>query len=375
MTETAIDLRHELHSHPELSGRESATAARVQSFFQALDPDRVLQGLGGEGLAFVFAGEAPGPRVLLRCDMDALPIEESEPLPHRSRCPGVSHKCGHDGHMAILAAVAEALARRRPLRGEVVLLYQPAEETGQGARAVLEDPRFESVKPDFCFALHNIPGYPLGQVLVRDGAFSCASRGMAIKLGGKTAHAAQPETGRSPAAAMCQIIEQLSSLPPELLPPNELAFATVVGSRLGEKAFGTAPGEAEIWVTLRAETDDTMAKLVNHAEELVERLADRDRLQHRIDYQDVFPATHNAPAAVEQIRACVPPDALTELERPFRWSEDFGRFTAVAPGALFGIGAGEEMPELHHPDYDFPDELITPASALFLRILERCLNG
>ncbi|MCW8906868.1 MAG: amidohydrolase, partial [Sedimenticola sp.] len=236
MTETATGLRHELHRHPELSGRESTTAQRVTGFFRNLQPDRMLQGLGGEGLAFVFACQAPGPRVLLRCDMDALPIQESEPLPHRSRRPGVSHKCGHDGHMAIMAAVGEALARRRPARGEVVLLYQPAEETGQGARAVLDDPRFESVNPDLCFALHNIPGYPLGQVLVRDGAFSCASRGMAIKLSGKTAHAAQPETGRSPAAAMCRIIEQLSNLPPELLPPHELAFATVVGSRLGEKA-------------------------------------------------------------------------------------------------------------------------------------------
>ncbi len=372
--DTFTDLRHELHRHPELSGAESQTANRIAVFLRRLDPDQLIEGLGGRGLACVFAGTSPGPTVLLRCELDALPIAELGEHAHRSTTAGVGHQCGHDGHMAILAAVAQQLSAKRPARGRVVLLYQPAEETGEGAAAVIADPRFTELRPDYCFALHNVPGYPLGEVLLREGPFSCASRGMSITLTGNTAHAAQPETGTSPAQAMCRIIASLGELPAHIAEPEQITFATVVGAQLGAKAFGTAPGQAQIWVTLRSEDNDAMARLIAHAEALVRLNAQADGLQHAIDYQDIFPATINAPEASAMVRAAAASMSLREMAQPFRWSEDFGHFTASCPGALFGIGAGVAMPDLHNPDYDFPDALIPIASGLFLRIVGEALG-
>jgi amidohydrolase len=274
----------------------------------------------------------------------------------------------------VLAAAGARLAAKRPARGRVVLLFQPAEETGEGAAAVIADPRFASIRPDFAFAWHNLPGFPAGEVIVREGEFSSASRGLSVVLSGSTAHAAQPETGVSPARAMCDIIAKLSDPAAGGAAAGETAFATVVGARLGEKAFGTAPGRAEIWATLRSATDEAMAALVDRAEGTVRRAAERYRLGHRTAYADTFPAVVNSPRAAAMVRAAAGDAPVRTPEAPFRWSEDFGRLASVAEGALFGIGAGREGPDLHNPDYDFPEELIAPATDILMRIVGECLR-
>ncbi|MGE4545949.1 MAG: amidohydrolase [Pedobacter sp.] len=373
MVDAVVRLRHELHRHPELSGHEAQTAQRIVEFFAVLQPDNIIERLGGNGVAIVFSGKDAGPTVLLRCELDAVPIEETIETKYRSLTPGVSHKCGHDGHMAILAAVGTKLAAKRPRRGKVVLLYQPAEENGEGAAAVLQDPKFAEIKPHYAFALHNLPGFPLGQVIIRAGTFTGASRGMAVRLSGIAAHAAQPETGQSPTNAMCQVIQRLSNLPTGTVPVNETAFVTVVGAALGEKAFGIAPDKAEVWATLRSETDDTMSRIVGDAEQLVHESASASDLEVDIEYEDIFLTTINSQIAVELVRSAVGPNSLKVPDTPFRWSEDFGQFTAVSEGALFGIGAGTDVPELHKPDYDFPDSLIPLAAQLLGRIVDTCL--
>lgn len=370
MLNAALRLRRELHKHPDLSGQERETARRIVDFFVALHPDNIIEHLGGNGVAIIFSGEEAGPTILLRCELDALPVEETLNAAHCSIRPGLSHACGHDGHMAILAAVGTQLALKRPHKGKVVLLYQPAEETGAGAAAVLADSKFAAISPDSTFALHNLPGYPLGQVIIRSGTFACASRGMAIRLLGTAAHAAQPETGQSPTNAMCRIIEALTNLPPGLVPASETAFATVVGATLGERAFGIAPDRADIWLTLRSENDTTMSRIVDYAERVVRKWASADNLEYTIGYEDIFPATLNSPRAVERVCRATEVDALHILDKPFRWSEDFGRFTALCDGALIGIGAGTDVPALHNPDYDFPDSLIVPAAQLLLCLLD-----
>jgi amidohydrolase len=275
--------------------------------------------------------------------------------------------------MAVLAGVGGHLSAKRPERGRVVLLFQPAEETGQGAKAIVEDPRFEEIRPDFAFALHNLPGYPLGKIVLRSGAICSASRGMAVRLSGKTAHASQPETGRSPAAALCRIIMRLSDLCAETDPPGRTAFATVVGARLGEKAFGTAPGHADIWATLRSESDEAMSDLVRRAEAIARECAIEEDLPCHITYEDVFNATVNDESAVDLIRNAVGRNSVQMLDRPLRLSEDFGRFTALSRGAFFCIGAGIDSPPLHHVNYDYPDALIPLALATLRKILQCCL--
>ncbi|NNF98555.1 MAG: amidohydrolase [Desulfobacteraceae bacterium] len=373
MLDPIIQLRRALHRRPELSGSETGTAREIARFFKPLKPDLLLEGLGGNGLAAVFSGKEVGPTVLLRCELDALPIQEDIEIDYQSTKDRVSHKCGHDGHMAILAAVGTELAAHRPVRGRVVLLYQPAEENGEGAAAVVKDPKFSEIKPHFAFASHNLPGFPLGQVVIRAGVFNCASRGMTVSLSGRTAHAAQPETGRSPAATMCHFINQLSALPPEIVAGNETAFATIVGARLGGKAFGTAPGNAKIWVTLRSETDITMSRLVRFAEQVANKSAREHGLMVDINFEDVFDATINSESAVDLVQRSIGTNSVIVPEKPFRWSEDFGRITAVSEGALFGIGAGTDIPDLHNPDYDFPEELIPVTTRLLLRVVDNAL--
>lgn len=366
-----VRLRHDLHRHPEVSEAEYETARRIREFFAPLQPDETVEALGGHGLAFGFGNRRSGPTVMLRCELDALPIRETNGFAHRSTRDGFSHACGHDGHMAILAAVGRRLADTRPSAGRVVLLFQPAEETGTGARAVLDDERFDALRPDLVFATHNLPGFALGDVVIRDGTFACASRGMTIELEGRTAHAAQPETGRSPALAMASLVDSLTRLriAPGEGEPRIASFVTVVGARLGERSFGIVPDRAVVWATLRSPTDAGMSRLVQQAESLANDAANGASLDLRIDYDEVFAATSNDPAAAAIVRRAAGDRTVVEPDEPFRWSEDFGRFTAASPGALFGIGSGTDVPALHHSDYDFPDALLAPTADLFLAIL------
>lgn len=365
-----VNLRRELHRNPELSNEEKNTAARVAAFMKPLRPDQSIYNLGGTGVAFVFHGIRPGPTVLLRSELDALPIQEANTFTHRSNRSGVAHLCGHDGHMTVLAQVALTLSEKRPPRGSVVLLYQPAEETGAGAAQVLADPRFAGLQPDYTFALHNLPGYPIGQVVVRKGTMTCASRGVEIRLIGTPAHAAHPESGVSPASAMCDLIADLQALGGNAN-TDELAFATVVGARLGARAFGTAPQKAEIWTTVRSETNQTMEDLILKIESQVEARAGQHNLKFRIDYADVFPATANSDVTVDLIARAVSNPPICYPEHPFRWSEDFGHFTEQVSGALFGLGAGVHHAQLHDESYDFPEELVPIGAEVFMKILRQ----
>ncbi len=372
------DWRRELHRHPELSGEEAETALRVQAVLQATGPDRIVTGLGGHGVAAVYEGAAPGPRVLLRCELDALPIEERSDAAYRSGVPGKGHLCGHDGHMAMLAATARLLGRSRTARGSVVLMFQPAEEDGSGAAKVIGDPGFAELQPDFAFAIHNMPGMPLGHVALTPGPSACASRGMRLRLIGKTAHASQPETGLSPMPVLSKLMPALTALGQggPLDDPN-FALATVTHARLGAPAFGIAPGEAELFVTLRSLTDDRMEQLVSEAEALAQEAAAAAGLEADITYEDVFVTTTSDADAVAIARRALDslgiPHGRDPL--PMRPSEDFGRFGVGADLAFLLLGAGEGLPALHNPDYDFPDELIPTGAAIFSAILDEVLGA
>ncbi len=368
------NFRRTLHQYPELSNQEQQTAKRVLAQFENFAPDECVSGLGGQGVAFVFNGTESGPTTLVRCELDALPIQESNEFAHRSVHQGVSHKCGHDGHMAIVTALGEMLSDFTPKLGRVILAFQPAEETGEGAINMVNDPAFLPYKPDFAFALHNYPSLELGHVAVKAGPFNCASRGMIIRLKGKTSHAAHPEDGVSPAMAMCRIIEALNELPQTL---TQRSWVTVIHASLGEIAFGTSPGDAVVMATLRSETNDAMESLVQAATDLAQQASEQHGLQWTIEWQDVFQASVNSELGAELVfKACQATDTpCHSLDEPMRWSEDFGQFTAVAKeGAMFVLGSGRTSPQLHNPDYDFPDELIPIGKAVFTNLIEQ-VNG
>ncbi|MFT5708568.1 MAG: amidohydrolase, partial [Oceanospirillaceae bacterium] len=336
-----INVRKHLHKHPELSGKEQKTAAYVLTQLQTLKPDRIYQNIGGQGMAVCFDSNKPGPNVLFRSELDALPIEELNQFAHRSVNQGVSHKCGHDGHMATILALGEKIAANRPLKGTVTLLFQPAEETGEGAIAVVEDAQFNDFKPDYCFALHNLPGHPLGQVLIRAGSFNCASRGMSIALNGKTAHAAYPETGISPANALAELIQTLPALAANL-DFSELTMLTLIHCSMGEEAFGTSPGAGKLLATLRTESNEAMAALVDAVSQKAQSCADAQGLELSISWHDVFNASVNDEQCAQQVATAAQycNNEVIWLDEPLRWSEDFGALSQTAKGAMFAFGAG-----------------------------------
>ncbi len=368
--------RRKLHRQPELSNEEVKTAGEVVDFLSDTNPDRVLAGLGGHGVAVVYDSGAAGPTVLFRSELDALPIQEITGVAHASPVPGKSHMCGHDGHTAILAALGRQLGRRKPARGRVVLMFQPAEETGNGAAGVVADPRFGEIAPDFAFSLHNLPGVPFGEVRIRTGVVNCASRGIRIALEGKTAHSSMPETGTSPMLAVSQLMPALPALGHGTFADDAFAMVTVTHAAMGEAVFGIAPGYAEVWATLRTRRDEHMAELCAAVEALAAEIGGRHGLSIRHDYHEIFVASVNAPEAVGHLRQALDDEGIRHGEDglPMRASEDFGIFGHGAPSAMFFLGAGEEHPALHNPDYDFHDDLIPIASRIFMRTLRNILG-
>jgi amidohydrolase len=364
-----VAFRRELHRFPEISGEEEQTARRVVDFLTPTEPDAVLTGLGGHGVAMVYDSGKAGPTVLIRSEIDALPIQELSGVAYSSEVPGKSHMCGHEGHTTILAALARQLGRRRPGSGRVVLMFQPAEETGAGAAGVVADPRYAQIQPDYAFSLHNLPGVPLGHVRLKSGVVNCASRGMRILLDGKTAHASMPETGVPPTFAVATLMPDLTALSHGTFDDDDFALVTVCHARVGEAVFGIAPGHAEIRVTLRTRLDERMAALVAAAEDLARQTADRHGLACSFDYDEIFVASLNATEAVERLQAALDAEGVPYNEEglPMRASEDFGIFGRTSKSAMFYLGAGETTPALHNPDYDFPDDLIPIGARVFMR--------
>jgi amidohydrolase len=371
-----ISWRRRLHRMPELSGREVATAHEVRIFLASASPDRIVAELGGHGVAAIYEGAEPGPTVMFRAELDGLPIQEISEADHRSVAAGRAHLCGHDGHMATLAGLARGLGRQRPQRGRAVLMFQPAEEDGSGAAAVIGDPRFRDLAPDFAFSYHNMPGLAFGQAALAVGPVNCASRGMRIVLSGKTAHASTPEFGISPMTAVASLMPGLTALATDKPLTDEFAMVTVTHAEMGAPAFGVAPGHAEIWATLRTLTDTRMEGLCAKAEALARRTAHDTGLGVEISYADIFAHCENSPVAVAHLSRALDQEGVAHdrANLPMRASEDFGRFGQRAPAAMFFLGAGENHPGLHNPDYDFPDGLIEIGARVFMRTLRGLLG-
>jgi amidohydrolase len=363
-------LRHRLHRYPELSGQEEWTAAQVVAELGPLSPDRILTGLGGHGVAAIWKGLAPGPTVMMRSELDALPIQELSDAEYRSTIPGKAHLCGHEGHTTILLGLARLIARERPQRGRMVLLFQPAEEDGSGAAAVLSDPRFSEIAPDWAFALHNMPGHALGAAMIASGPANCASEGLRVIFRGRTAHASAPDTGISPASALAELIPAAQAAGPGGELQAGFRLVSICHARMGEPAFGITPAEGELWLTLRTLFDAEIADLRDEVMTLARRIGDQHGLSVNFTHHDRFVACTNDQDAANAIQHAIEALGMRpgQAGLPMRASEDFGLFGHHARSAMFLLGSGEASPALHNPDFDFPDALIAQGVAIFDRI-------
>uniref|UniRef100_UPI004049B3E7 amidohydrolase n=1 Tax=Flavobacterium sp. TaxID=239 RepID=UPI004049B3E7 len=375
--EELIQFRQELHKHPEVSGNEKETAKRVLNFLSKYKPNQVITNLGGNGVLAIYEGKETGKSILFRCELDALPIQEINSFNHKSVYEGVSHKCGHDGHMAILCGLAKKLHENPLEKGTVMLLFQPAEENGSGAQAVIEDSKFNVLKPDYAFALHNLPGFPLHEIVVKENAFTCAVNSISIQLHGKTAHAGEPENGINPALAIAEITTLFNSKIQSDIAQENYCLITPIHIIMGEKAYGVSAGYGEVHFTVRSDSNAFMQKTESEIEQIASVIAKKYNLKPTIHWTEKFQANENNIEAVNYIRKSASNLELNifEKELPFTFGEDFGLITQHFKGAMFGLGSGENTPSLHNPDYDFPDEIIKTGTSLFYQITKEILDA
>ena len=377
MNSETINLRRTLHQYPELSGCEVNTAQRIKDFILKHHPTDIIENVGrGTGLAVLYTFGDDGPTIAIRCELDALPIDEPNELNYRSIYPGISHKCGHDGHMAIVAGLIFWLKEQSFKTGKVILLFQPAEETGKGGEAVLKDEKFMALGPDFLFALHNIPDYPLHSIIAMDKGFSAEVQSLAIRLSGKESHAAEPENGINPTLAISEIIAALNTLNNN--DPNDAEFAvfTPVHILMGQPAYGISPANGELHYTIRTWSSAQMDILVAEIKKEVATISETHLLDYSIDWFEHFPASANNHICNEHIIAAAKINNFEIIERPypFKFGEDFGWFSKEYKTAMFGLGSGINTPALHHADYDFPEEIIDTGMKMFASIIKGILK-
>lgn len=355
------NLRHELHEYPELSMNEKETKRRLMNFIE----ENTRLAVVDCGRWFYASRYVEGTKgIAFRADMDALPMEEFIEIPYASKNPGVSHKCGHDGHCAALCGLALELDGMN-LQRSAYLIFQHAEETGQGARECSNFLRERSISEIYAF--HNWSGRPEKSIVVREGLCQCSSAGLTIKFTGRTSHASEPEKGINPAFSIAKIISEI-----ERITQNKKILCTVVNIKLGEKNFGISPADGEISLTLRAEREEDMRIFRNAVVNLAERLGRENSLGVEISSRDYFPETLSDKRCVKKIRTAAGKLGLQVIDMPeaIRASEDFGFYTKLIHGAIFYIGNGENYPPIHTAEYDFNDEILETAVNMFVKIFE-----
>lgn len=354
------EIRRYLHKHPELSGYERNTSEFILNILRQMNADKIIEGIGGCGILALFKGNEQSSSILMRCDMDAVPVREDNTFDYASMQDNVSHACGHDGHMAIMTGLASRLSENRAVNN-VYILFQPSEENGQGAQRILDDSEFPAGDIDYTFALHNLPGYPESSIIARQGVFAYASTGIEITLEGESSHAAYPEKGKSPVNALTEMLQHIKEITYHYRKLG--ADVTVISVNAGSRAFGTSPSDANVLLTVRSPEHCMIETMKDDIRRISSEVAEDEGLKLTYHAFEYFPECRNSNLAVSMIKqaACKAGLDYINLDEPMRWSEDFSRFLMHYDGAITGIGIGEDAMPLHSSLYDFNDSVIEPA--------------
>lgn len=376
---TLETLRHKLNLNAELSGHEKETNKIINDFLETTNPDVHYRNVGGYGIIAIYNGKETGKNILLRADIDGLNIpirrhRDTETQRQHSQSHShsqFSHRCGHDGHATILCGLAMRLGQARPKKGNVILLFQPAEETGEGAQSVINDPLFQELKIDTAFALHNLPGFTKHQIVIKKDCFASASLGLKLIFDGATSHASQPDKGNNPQYVVSSLLDAFRKKYENLRNDKYHTILTITHVVIGEETFGVTPGHAEIWITLRSQDNKTLQDLTKYCIDLCDIKSKESNLKFSYSTHEAFSATINSVDEVNIVEQAATELNLSvnEITDAFPWSEDFGLFGSQCPICLFGLGCGIEHEPLHSPTYDFEDEIINTGVDIFERIV------
>ncbi|KMN37968.1 amidohydrolase [Chromobacterium sp. LK1] len=375
-----IALRHDIHAHPELGFEEVETRRRVIHCLRDCGYE-IHEGLGLTGVVGTLR-RGEGLTIGLRADMDALPIHEATGLPWASRVDGKMHACGHDGHTAMLLAAACELARRESWRGTVHLIFQPAEEGhgGSGAKRMLDDGLFRLFPCDAIFAMHNMPGFPAGQLGFRPGPFMASTDTALIRIQATGGHGAVPHKAVDPVVVAASLVMALQSVVARNVSPLDMAVVTV-GAILAGEAPNVIPHSAEMRLSIRALNPEVRALLRRRIETLAEAQAAGFGARAEVDYQLGYPVLVNDAAATALARQValdwLGEDGLVAEMPPLTGSEDFSFWLEQVPGCylIIGNGDGEGGCMVHNPGYDFNDQILPLGASYWVRLVEHYLGA
>ncbi|WP_182084353.1 amidohydrolase [Aureimonas sp. ME7] len=350
--------RRDLHAHPEFGFEESRTGAFVATKLREFGLDDVVEGVGGTGVVGTLTRGSAIRSIALRADMDALRITEQGERPHRSTNSGTMHACGHDGHTAMLLGAAKCLAEDGGFNGTVRFVFQPAEEWGKGAMAMLADGLLERFPFEEIHGLHNMPGLPVGHFQTRAGPFMSAEDVFEIVLRGVGGHAARPHWGRETLVAACALVTNLQTIVSRRLSPSDVAVVSVT-ELLTDGTRNVLPGEARISGDTRSFRMDVSVEIERQMRAIAEGTALAHNVSAEVAYAREFvPLVNDAVLADEALataRFLFGDDAVSEPADPMTASEDFARFLAHVPGCFAFLGNGLESAPLHNAAYDFDD--------------------
>lgn len=376
-----VTIQRDLHAHPELAFEEVRTAGVVADELRRLGLEP-RTGIAKTGVSAMIEGQAgDGPTVLLRADMDALPLTEETGLPHSSTVPGKMHACGHDGHTAmLLGAAAVLVSRRARLKGRIKLVFQPAEEHPGGAKPMIEAGVLEHPKVDYALGLHLWAPLPTGIVAVGDGPVMAASDKFEITITGSGGHAAQPSLGVDPVLVGAQVVTALQSIVSRNVPATDAAVLSVTQFHAGE-AFNVIPGSAWLCGTARSFNPVIRARLEARMKELVPAVAGGFGASAEVTYNAGYPPTINDRAAADVVRAAaaqvVGCDGVLGLE-PIMGAEDFAYFLEAVPGCFFMVGIRNEAKGTgaphHNARFQVDDDAFGIGIATMVGAAERLLS-
>jgi amidohydrolase len=370
--------RRDFHAHPELRYDVHRTAGSVAEKLKSFGCDEVVPGIGRTGVVGVIRGRKAGAKVIgLRADMDALPLEEETGLPYKSTIPGKMHACGHDGHTAMLLGAAKYLAETRNFAGTAIVIFQPAEEGGAGALAMVKDGLISRFGIQEVYGMHNYPGLPVGQFAIRPGAMMAAADHLQIEIEGKGGHAARPHLAIDTILVGAQMINQLQSIVARNVDPLESAVISVCMFQAGH-TDNVIPQHAVLRGTARSLTPQVRELLHKRIGEVVEGTARLYGASAKITYTNGYPVVVNherqTAFAADVAREIAGKDKVDIDVPPVMGAEDFAFMLQERPGAFIFVGNGDSA-GLHHPAYDFNDETIPVGTSYWVRLAETALAG
>ncbi|MCP3463176.1 M20 aminoacylase family protein [Bradyrhizobium sp. CCGUVB23] len=368
--------RRDLHRHPEFGFEERRTAAFVAAKLREFGLDDVTEGVGGTGVVGTLRRGTGNRCIALRADMDALRISEQGEIGHRSLNPGVMHACGHDGHTAMLLGAAKLLSEEGGFDGTVRFVFQPAEEWGRGALAMLDNGLMERFPFEEIYGLHNMPGLAVGHVQTRVGPIMSAEDNFEIVLKGIGGHAARPHQGKETLVAACATVMNIQSIVSRRLSPTDIGVVSVT-ELITDGTRNALPGLARILGDARSFRPEVSAEIETQMRVIAEGTARTYNLAVEVTYTREFVPLLNDPALVEEAFAAAhtvtPPENVATAREPMTGSEDFARFLAHVPGCFLFVGNGTNSAPLHNPSYDFNDEGLLTGTKLHVAITRRRL--